>query len=124
MLKPGDLTEDQVEEITAYRERGKSVPWIAQRFNLRPGSLDRMLRDMGVFPEGWTLKVRSTDQPYLRKGAVVRPYSEEEDAQLQSLRLERRTLTDIAKRLDRKPGSVRARLIALANKAQLEEAGA
>lgn len=116
------VTAEKIEQGAQLREAGRSLPWIARKVGMNVKTLEYHLRLRGVLPPGGMAPAPARAKPaYTRGGVVVRYYTPEEDAELQRLRLEGRRHSEIGRMMGRRPGSVRARLIALALRAESEE---
>lgn len=116
------VTPEQIDQMTEYREAGKSTAWIARKLGLKLNTVDYHLRRLGVFPPGWTLKSTPVEGgSYWRNGHLVRAFTPEDDALLLSLESQGLGFTAIGKRMGRKPNTIRARLTSLANQAALTE---
>lgn len=119
------LSEAQLDALCSYREAGRSIPWIARKLGISVKTADYHLRRLGVFPPGWKMAAPvRTVSGYARGGHAVRYFTPEEDARLEALSAEGLSYCEIGRTLGRKPHSVRARLIALANRALLQEEAA
>lgn len=121
------ISDEMEEKIIDWREQGKSCHWIAERLGIPTATIYSHCLTWGIESPRTRAKVLSshTDRPltYVRGNQVVRRYTPNEDQIIQSMRVNGETCTEIAKHLDRKPGSIRRRLCTLArNAARMEEA--
>ncbi|WP_287994254.1 helix-turn-helix domain-containing protein [Acidiphilium sp.] len=115
------LTDQQIDTAIDLRLKARSVPQIAARLGVKPNTIDYHLRRLGVFPPGWRHKGPKQAPAYQRGTVAVRPFTPEEDAMIERLDLEGLGISAIGRQLGRKPNSVRARLVALANRQACEE---
>lgn len=116
MKRRQNLTRDEIEAIAADRERGMSLPAIAQKYSCSQGSAAWHCLRLGADPpKAKPIDTRIRGPLVVKRGGhQVRRFTPDEDALL--LELERRGLGDtaIARELRRKPNSVRGRLMTLA----------
>lgn len=115
------LTDQQLDMAIDLRLKARTVPWIAARLGVKANTIDYHLRRLGVFPPGWRHRGPRQAPGYQRGAVEVRPFTPEEDALIESLDLEGLGISAIGRQLGRKPNSVRARLVALANRQACEE---
>ena len=122
-IKANRSTPAQREQAAAWREAGRSIPWIARQLGFSKGAVDWWLLCSGAEKPG----ARNRPLPTLtavRRGAhMVRPFTPDEDALL--LRLENQGLTNanIARAMierdptrPRAPNTIKARLMILARR--------
>lgn len=110
------LTAEQVEQLVAWREEGRSYGWIASRLGITNGGVHyQCLKHGAISPRQ---RGRSTvGGPAVftaSDGRVQRRFTPEEDRQLIALELEGLGYAEIATRLGRPRTSVRIRLMTLA----------
>lgn len=116
------LSDPQLEEMAALREKGWGIDRIAAHFTaagtpitgsaicwqcLRLGA-DAPSRLRRNCPSAMSLR------PYRRNGRLVRPYSSEEDEVLRMLDRQGARYSEMAQRLGRRENSIRGRLLTLA----------
>lgn len=119
------MTEAMIEEACTLREAGRTIGSIALRLGVKDKTVDYHLRKNGAFPPGWKHlgdRRRPENRSFVdRLGRTVRAFTPEEDRQLQKLAREGLGNAAIGRELGRRPNSIRARLTALANRAQCAE---
>ncbi|NIJ07200.1 hypothetical protein FHS31_000796 [Sphingomonas vulcanisoli] len=115
------LSDTQIDEAAALREKGWSLARIAQRFEARGLKVSQSAI-------AWQLLRVGADLPAHRRGPIpaprhcmrsgypVRHFTPEEDAQLLALEAEGRRNGEIAKALGRRENSIRGRLMTLARR--------
>lgn len=121
------LSEAQVEEMAALRERGKSAGQIAEYFakqgvKVSEGAIHwQCLRVGADAPMRLRGKSTQPSAPYQRGNHIVRPFTAEDDALLRVLDMQGFKLSVIARRMGRGPNSIRGRLLTLARLDAREE---
>jgi DNA-binding CsgD family transcriptional regulator len=123
------LTDAQIDEMCALRERGRSARQIARHFadagvTISASAIDWQCLSHGAdAPRQLQGPCTQAVAPYRRGASVVQPYTPAEDARLRHLRGLGLRISEISRRMGRKPNSVRARLLTLARRdARAEEA--
>jgi hypothetical protein len=117
-IKRGRLTPDEFEKIDALAGRGLTPGQIALRLNRHPGTVNYAMHRLGH------RKLTRRSTTYTRNGVVVKPFSAEEDAFIQALRVQDFSTAKIAdlvgKRFGhpRTPHTINIRLIMLASAAE------
>ncbi|MBL4641576.1 MAG: hypothetical protein JKX86_07115 [Verrucomicrobiales bacterium] len=124
------LSDAQIDEMCALREKGWGTRRIAEHFTnagtpISEGSVSwQCLVNGADAPPRLRGKSAQASAPYRRNGHLVRPYSADDDALLRILDMQGCPVAVIARRLARKPNSIRGRLATLARQdARAEEAG-
>lgn len=122
------LTDAQIDEMARLRERGWGVQRIADHFMaagtpISAGSINWQCLMAGADRPAkfWPkpTKVRAIVQ---RNGHVVRAFTAEDDAKLFDFEAQGLGISEIARRLGRKPNSIRGRLLTLARRDARREA--
>jgi hypothetical protein len=115
--KRGPLTDDELEKIAALGERGLNAGQIAQRLGGRSAAtVYWRLLNLGLAKP----KRGGNRKPYLRNGVLVIPYSAEEDAFIEALRVQGFKSAKIAELCSKRYGhrrtghSIDVRLVMLA----------
>lgn len=123
------LSDEQIDEMCALREKGWGTARIAEHFTaagtpISEGSVSwQCLVNGADVPPRLRGKSTQASAPYRRNGKLVRPFSAGDDALLRVLDMQGFPIATIARRLDRQPNSIRGRLATLARKdARAEEA--
>lgn len=116
------LSDEQIEEMAFMREEGVSLVAIAAHFTKTGTPIsDRALHwqclRVGADspPEKWSKLFQPTKQ-YFRNGHLVRPFTPEDDALLLALDLQGFNQSVMARRLSRKPNTIKGRLMTLARR--------
>lgn len=100
---PGGLSEQDHDRIHELAERGWKPSRIARQINKNPGTVYWfMLRQGLVAP-----KPAHNREPYERNGRMVYPYSPEEDAYIEALRVQDFAFRDIANLASKRFGKAR-----------------
>lgn len=113
------LSDAQIDEMAALRERGWGVDRIAQHFTeagtpISVGAISwQCLRIGADAPPRLRGKSTQPRAPFRRGKHEVRPYSGEEDDQLREFDRQGLNVAEIGRRLGRKQNSVRGRLLTL-----------
>ena len=112
------MTTEQANAIAEMREAGLSISRIAQKLGMSDGSVAWQCLKFAADPPKLATRVPARTAPgpvvVMRGGHQVRHFTPEDDAQLLALEAERLTISEIARRLGRKPNSIRGRLYTLA----------
>ncbi|RUN77292.1 hypothetical protein [Sphingomonas sp. TF3] len=125
------LSDDQIDEMARLRERGWSSERIAAHFGEQGVSISanainwQCLRVGADAPLKFQGRCTQPTEPYNRGGHIVRPFSAADDALLLTLEAQGINIAEIARRISRKPNSVKGRLMTLARRdarAELREA--
>jgi len=91
-VKPGGLSADDHAEISDRAERGQKAQQIARAIGKHPSTVQWFMYSAGLAAP----RQRDNPEPYLRGGRIVRPYSREEDAFIEALRIQDYSLAKIA----------------------------
>jgi len=112
------VTEEQRDEIAGLKEAGLSSPEIARRMGLSKGSVDYACMLRGADNPAHTFRAIPSSGPMVvkRGNHTVRRFTEKEDMLLIALDLEGVSISEIGRRLDRKPNSISGRLMTLARR--------
>lgn len=123
MMPKKKYTEDQIAEMCALREEGKTLGQIRMHFARKGVTISESAISWHCLVLGADLPAgqrgRSTVRPGAiekRGGHVVRRFSKEEDARILQLEGEGRTGAEIARDLGRKRNSIVGRLATLARR--------
>lgn len=114
------LSDAQIEEMCALRERGWGIDRIAQHFTEQGTKVSASSINWQCLKHGadtlikFRGKHRQAPANYRRGDHIVRPFTKDEDALLRELELKGFRIYVIAERLGRKPNSIRGRLLTLA----------
>ena len=113
-------TDDQVNEAAELREKGLSYGQIARMLDMSVGSVSWHCLKLGADSPNTITNVDTPTGPMvvLRGNNTVRRFSEEEDRLLFEMDIAGKRVSHMAARLDRKPNSVRGRLMTLARRAE------
>ena len=113
MSRPYYFTDEQLARMCAWRRSGRSYAFIARRLGCSAGAARHQCLLAGAFPEG--SKPRPSPFPMLtsRNGLPVRRFTPEDDAILLAMKADGVGPTEIGRALDRSPGTIRNRLLAL-----------
>jgi len=119
------ITDAQIKQIVELRERGLGYRLIAEIVGVTESSVSWHCLRLGVEPPKPTpINLdRRRGEPVKRGGHLVRPFTEEEDALLLTLEWAGHGPSAIARRLGRRPNSVRGRQLTLARHQARAEAG-
>jgi len=125
MMPAPKLSPAQYDKIAELIEKGTGTQTIADRFKISLGTVYWTGLRLGAdCPKHRRQKSPNRPTTYLRKGKPVRQFTDVEDATLLQLEQSGIKIARIADRMDRKPNSIRGRLMTLARKdARQEEAG-
>lgn len=121
------LTDEQVETMIELREGGATLPQIQRRFAatgtvVSIGSIAWQCLRVGADLPATKRHVAGNPLPYRRGGRAVRPFTGEDDRILRELDHRGERVSVIARRLNRRPNSIRGRLLTLArHEARAEE---
>lgn len=113
------LSDAQIEEMCALRERGWGIDRIAQHFTQQGTKVSASSINWQCLVHGadtvakFRGKHTQPTEPYQRGAHVVRPFTKEDDALLRVLDLQGFKISVIARRMGRQPNSVRGRLLTL-----------
>jgi hypothetical protein len=125
------LTDGQIAEMSALRERGWSCARIAEHFAAKGTRVSQgavawqCLRAGADAPLRLRGRSHPAAQPYMRNGRQVRPYTASDDVKLLEMEAAGSTLAAMSKALGRKNNSILGRLMTLARQqARAEEFGA
>lgn len=114
------LSDQQIDEMCALRERGWSAERISQHFaatgtKVSPGSIHWQCLQHGAdVPKRFRKASHAPHRAYQRNGHPVRPYTAEDDAKLLELEAQGLGMAAIGRAIGRKPNSVRGRLLTIA----------
>ena len=114
------LDDDQIDEMAELREQGKTAREISEHFaakgvKVTAASISwQCLRVGADIPIERRKTFKPAEKPYNRSGRPVRPFTENEDEQLRALDAEGLRHAEIGRRLQRKPNSIKGRLMVLA----------
>ncbi|ACB80013.1 response regulator receiver protein [Methylorubrum populi BJ001] len=101
------------EEIVRLREEGLSKSEIARRLGKSIGTVTHWCLTLGAEPPRPT-KLSPQRYATVRGGHPVRPFAPEEDRQLLEWAAESVSYSELGRRLNRAPSSIRYRLLTLA----------
>lgn len=112
------ITLAQSDQIAGYREAGRSYQWIANRLDLSEGAVSWHCLTRGIEPPNPrpVRADRASQEAYRRGAHLVRLFSPEEDRRLLDLEATGITLSEIARRLDRRRNTIAGRLATLARR--------
>ncbi|BBF70222.1 hypothetical protein SBA_ch1_24220 [Sphingomonas bisphenolicum] len=116
------LSDQQLDEMAALRERGWSIDRIAEYFTaagtpISASSINWQCMRVGAdAPPRLRGKHTRPGAPYVRYGFTVRPWTDEDDALLVELEVAGKKMREICRRLGRANSSVRGRLLTLARR--------
>jgi len=109
------LTDEQLEQMAAHREAGKTYAWLAAEFGVSVGAIRWQCLRLGADrPDGHRFLTKNPSGQTQRGGRQVRPYSPNEDAFIQERKLAGDSNSAIARALGRKPHSILGRVMTLA----------
>lgn len=114
-IKRGRMEPGELEQIAALAERGLGAGQIAIRLNRHPGTVNYAMHRLGY------RKLVRRATAYLRKGVLVKPFSEAEDRLITDLREQGASVCKIADVVTdrfghrRSPHTVNVRLVMLAS---------
>lgn len=116
------LSDQQLEEMVALRERGWGSSRIAAHFTntgtpVSVGSINWQCLRLGAEPPPRlraTIPSQKALKPYRRNGFAVKRFSPEDDQVLRDLDAKGARVSEMARKLDRPANSVRGRLFTLA----------
>jgi DNA-directed RNA polymerase specialized sigma24 family protein len=110
------LTEPQISQLIAWRERGRSYAWIAGQLGVSAGAVHyQCLKQNAVSPRQRGREAWRPRAPILNSdGRTQRRFTPDEDEQLLELEAQGLSIAAIAKLMDRPRTSVRIRLMTLA----------
>ena len=124
-MKRAPITEEQSRQIVDMREdSGLSCPQIARRLGLHHGAVSWHLLKLGIEkggkpPRGYKPKQQ---QDFMRNGQLVRGFTPDDDDLLVRMDIEGLGHSEMARRLGRKPNSIKGRLYTLARREERLEA--
>lgn len=126
------LSDPQIEQMIALRERGWSPERIANHFTESGTAISRgsiswqcLIHGADVPAKFRNKPVIENRPPFQRGDHLVKPYSSEDDTLLRVLDMQDFSIAVISKRMGRRPNSIRGRLATLARRdARAEEAQA
>jgi len=111
------MTPEIMEQVTELRENGWSYQRISKKVGVSPGSISWYCLREGIESPRNEAKVLPQTRPgpmvVKRGNHVVRAFTPDEDDQLLAMEAEGLSRSEIARRLDRKPNSIRGRLMVL-----------
>lgn len=114
------LSDNQILEMCRLREKGWGTVRIAQHFTAKgtkvsPGSIQWQCLVHGAdAPPRLRGKHTQPAAPYQRGKHIVRPYTADDDALLRALDCQGISMSVMARRIGRRPNSIRGRLATLA----------
>jgi hypothetical protein len=116
-IKRGRMTQDDKNKIVELAETmAKPTPGkIARKINRHPATVNWFMLTRGLIER----TPRHAPAPYQRAGKTIYPYSDEQDARLEALRVEQRPFREIAEiltrefKIERTAHSVQVRLVQL-----------
>ncbi|MGC9368681.1 MAG: hypothetical protein ACP5DX_03980 [Paracoccaceae bacterium] len=116
-------TEDQICRAAELRERGLSLGQIAMRSGMTVSSVEYHCLRLGADSPNTRSNIDTDVGPMMvRRGDhTVRRFTVEEDQELLRLEANGLTYSEIGHRLNRKPNSIRGRLMTLARRADRME---
>ena len=122
MSRPYHFTDEQLARMCAWRRSGRSYTFIAQRMGCSAGAVRHRCLMAGAFPEG--TRPRPSRHPMLssRNGISIRRFTAQDDAILLNMVMRGVGPTEIGRALDRSPGTIRNRLLALTMRQRQHEA--
>lgn len=113
---PGGLSDADRERIFDLAEKGQKPGQIARRLLKHPSTVYWFMLTEGLAAP----RPAKSFTPYLRNGRMVRPYSPDEDAFIEALRIQNYSVGEIARianlrfKNERTPHGVNVRLVMLA----------
>lgn len=118
------LSPDQCLQIAELRERGWSYGRLAMKFGVSPGAIHYQCLKQGAFTPRTRGKIDVSHHPIIhaKDGRTQRRFTPDEDARLQELSLQGKTIREIVELTGRAPTSVRVRLMTLALHEEIEAA--
>lgn len=117
--KYDDETRDHIAEL---RERGLSYKEISAKTGVKTSSISAICTLMGVVAPGAKLPNHRPKKLTAHRGNhIVRRFTDEEDARLLSLEAQGFRYCEIARKLGRRPNSVKGRLMTLARRDAVSE---
>lgn len=114
---PARKYSDQLlDEAARLRETGMSEAAIAKRLNMSLGAVSWHCLRLGADSPHTVRNISTTTGPMVvsRGGHIVRRFTPEEDKVLTEMDMAGERVCEMARRLNRKPNSVRGRLMTLA----------
>lgn len=112
------VTDEMKDTIVNYREAGRSYAFIASKLDISVGTVEYWCLELGAeSPKSASSELPQTSRgpaQFTRGGHVVRRFSPKEDAKLAEWREQNTSIAECARRLGRRPHSVRGRLMAIA----------
>ncbi len=121
------LNDAQLDEMCTLRERGWGLDRIAAHFTeagtaISPQAINWQCMRLGAdVPPRLRGTHSQAESPYLRGKHPVRPFTGEEDALLRVLEMQGFRISEIARRMGRKPNSIKGRLYTLARQDARQE---
>lgn len=121
------LSDDQLADMVAMREAGRTAQQIANHFTaqgtaIKASTIDWHCLRLGVTsPRGARQLAPPDRRPVWRGGHIVRPYTAEDDRLLLELEAAGVGRTEMCRRLGRKSNSITARLCTLARRDLIAE---
>ncbi len=116
------LSDEQLDEMVALREAGKTCQWIANHFTrggtrVGASTIDWHCLRLGVTSPRGLRQLDPANRRPMRRGAhTVRPYTPEEDGLLLAFDRQGLSRAEMALRLDRRVNSICGRLFTLARR--------
>lgn len=111
-MRQRNVTPPQVEKILELADAGMQQKAIAAAVGVTVGAVAGVTLKYGVMLG--KIRVKPCRRPMMRKGVLVRPFTEEEDRRLLELDLQGARVVDMAQALDRRQHSIIARLRTIA----------
>lgn len=107
------VTDEQIDRMIKMREAGRSTGTIARIVGVSPGTVDYHCIRLGVVDPN-RHHLAPGRRAFMRNGFPVRPFTLADDIEIQRLSREQVPVSDIARRVGRRPHSVQHRLYMLA----------
>lgn len=114
-------TEEQINQVLELRERGLSYGQVAIKTGVHYKSVQRYCLHNGVDAPGEPM-IHKGPPEYFRNGKKVTFFTPEEDALIVKWDMEGMFRSEMAKRLNRAPSSIKNRLASLARQEARKEA--
>lgn len=120
------LTDADYERIAELRAKGHSCEWIGRKIGCSGSAVSWHCLRLGID----TPKPAPLRKDYYKRGPmkrgnfILRPYTPEDDAKLLDLEAKGLNYAELGRQLDRKPNSIRGRLMILARREERAAAGA
>jgi hypothetical protein len=109
----GNYTPTEIIRVCELRESGKTYGQIEPITGMKAGSVVSYCVRNAAIPSR-PLHPAGKSLPHTRNGKPVRPFTDDEDQQIRTMRLAGARKFEIAQALNRPPSSISNRLVALA----------